>query len=75
MKTQIGKTSAFGARYNMYRLPGAGYAYNPDLKEWEVFELDEDGSIQDLSDRCHSKAEAHDYAERLSKGTTSKTPT
>ena len=44
----VTKDSAFGSRFNMYRLKRSAFAYNPTLREWEVFETDDDGSIQDL---------------------------
>jgi hypothetical protein len=63
---KIEKTSAFGTRYNMYRLTGSAFAYNPDLREWEVFETDADGSIQDLHGRYQSRADAFAAADALS---------
>lgn len=60
------KDSAFGSRYYIYRLNGSGFAYNPITKEWEVFILDEDGSIQDLWATWPTKQQAKEQAERLS---------
>jgi hypothetical protein len=65
MTTLIDKTSAFGSRFNMYRLRFAGYAWNPTLREWEVFVLDEDGTIQDLIDRYRCRSDAVARAEAI----------
>jgi len=51
----------------MYNLHGAAYAWNPDLKEWEVFETDEDGAVQDLSERFKTRPEAESHASYLQK--------
>jgi hypothetical protein len=58
----VKKDSAFGSRFNMYRLRCSAYAYNPDLREWEVFGTDSDGTINDLLCRCQNKAEAIEMA-------------
>lgn len=61
------KSSAFGSHYNMYRLPYAAYAYNPTLREWEVFVTDDEGTLQDLVERYNTRADAREHAERISK--------
>jgi len=58
----------------MYRLTFAGYAWNPELREWEVFELAEDGAIQDLLDRHQGRADAVAHAERVNAQLTPNAP-
>ena len=53
--------ASFG-RLNIYRIGDRGFAYNPSLREWELYDMDSDGSIQDLRDRVKTRAEAELWA-------------
>lgn len=49
--------------FKIYRWESRGYGWNPNLREWELYEMDpEDGSIQDMVDRVKSKAQAEAWA-------------
>ncbi len=49
-------------RHNIYQVGARGFGYNPTLREWELYEMDEDGSIQDLCDRVKTRREAEAFA-------------
>lgn len=48
-------------RFKIYQLRGRGIGWNPTLQEWELYEMDSDGGIQDLLDRTPSRKIAKDW--------------
>lgn len=58
METTLKKSKGFDGHCNIYQNAGRGCTYNPCLREWELYWMDPDGSIQDLSDRVKTKREA-----------------
>lgn len=49
---------------NIYQIGARGFGYNRLLREWELYEMDEDGSIQDMCDRVKTRTEAEAWAKR-----------
>ena len=47
-------------RLNIYSLGSFAYAYNPTSRRWEVYSLDDTGSIDDLLTDCATKEAARD---------------
>jgi len=47
---------------NIYQIGERGYGYNRSLREWELYEMGSDGSIQDLNDRVKTRSEAERWA-------------
>ena len=62
MKANIRKTKGFDGHCNIYQVGERGYAYNPCLREWELFYMASDGSIQDLHDRVKTRRDAELWA-------------
>lgn len=56
------KSKSFDGRLNIYQVGERGFGYNPTLREWELYEMDKDGSIQDLRDRVKTRLEAERWA-------------
>jgi hypothetical protein len=46
---------------NLYQIGGRGISYNRNLREWELYDMDEDGSIQDLHDRTKHREHAEEW--------------
>ena len=59
------KTKSAYDRHYIYQVGSRGYGYNPNLREWELYEMDSDGSIQDLVNRVKTLAEAKEWTEEL----------
>ena len=47
---------------NLYQVGARGYGYNRALREWELYDMDDDGSIQDLHDRVKTRGDAERWA-------------
>lgn len=58
----VKKTRCCDGRCWIYQFGARGFAYNPSLREWELYEMDPDGSIQDLCDRVKTRREAEGWA-------------
>lgn len=56
------KARSFDGRCWIYQFGERGFAYNPSLREWELYDMDPDGSIQDLRDRVKTRREAEGRA-------------
>ena len=48
---------------NIYQIGLRGFGYNRSLREWELYEMDDDGSIQDLCGRVDTRGEAEAWAQ------------
>ena len=48
---------------NIYQIRQRGFGYNRSLREWELYEMGDDGSIQDLCDRVKTRADALAWAQ------------
>ena len=52
------QNGAWGSKFPIYWHGSSGFAYNPSLREWELYDMAEDGSIQDLRARVKHRGQA-----------------
>lgn len=60
----LSKTKSGIDNLNIYQIGERGFGYNRSLREWELYDMDADGSIQDLRGRVTTRAEAEEWARR-----------